>query len=376
MEPSSGKVYQLCTVPSVRICAGEFQQSIYLIPLYKKIIPGLPACPHCPDCGCYCLVMADVRYTFRQGPSAEISEPDPREDLLVVERVRDATAKGKPGYSGGGVVPWEVRLMRRLIGSVKGYVSEITGDIKVPAEFLAALTANESGGDPHATRFEPGVYQHLKNVAEGRVTSYGNIGKSLLEREIGQHHQPVVAPTAVAPTAVAHAAVAPTAGAPTAVHPETTTEPHSGEPKMSLPAAKPDSYHAEHLTVAFSTACAPALSALEDEAIRHLATSWGLTQIMGYHMLGRPEPVEKLSDPVFHYRLAARMVEDFAARFHLDPQRDFEPLFHCWNTGRPDGKTFDPSYAEKGMRRIEICRQLTAAPPAQAPGAGPSAPAR
>lgn len=325
--------------------------------------------------------MEDVRYTFRQGPSAEISGRDPGKDLAVAERVRDAAAKGKPSYSGGGVVPWEVRLMHRLIGSVKGYISEITVDIKVPAEFLAALTANESGGDPHATRFEPGVYQHLKNVAEGRVASYGSIGKSLLEKEIGQHHQPVVPPTSISHTAISHTPIAPTAIshtaiAPGAVQPENATETQSGEPKTSLPAARTDSYHAEHLTAAFSTTCAPALSALEDEAIRHLATSWGLTQIMGYHMLGRPEPVEKLSDPAFHYRLAARMVEDFAARFHLDPQRDFEALFHCWNTGRPDGKTFDPSYAEKGMRRIEICRQLTAAPPAQAPKAGPPALAR
>jgi hypothetical protein len=83
---------------------------------------------------------------------------------------------------------------------------------------------------------------------------------------------------------------------------------------------------------------------------------------MGYHMLGRPEPVAKLCDPAYHYRIAAQMVEEFASRFHLDPERDFEALFRCWNTGRPDGKTYDPSYVQNGMRRIEICRQLKAAP--------------
>ena len=295
-------------------------------------------------------------------------------------------------------------MMHRLVSELKGYLYDIEGDIKVPSEFLAALTANESGGDPRATRFEPGVYQHLKSVAEGRVASYGSIVKSLLEKEIQResasvqaaaHHgetQPTGQPSPSSQTAHASAPPGPGSGSPghsetggtagaaaaaaaaagtsaetqagthAGTQPTTAKDPESDEHQASPAAGKAESYHAEHLTAAFAAASAPVLTALEDGAIRHLATSWGLTQIMGYHMLGRPEPVEKLCDPAFHYRVAARMVEEFAARFHLDPQRDFEALFHCWNTGRPDGKTYDPSYVQKGMRRIEICRQLLSEP--------------
>ncbi len=250
--------------------------------------------------------------------------------------------------------------MRRVIASIRGYLSEMEEDIRVPAEFLAALTANESGGDTHAKRFEPGVYEHLKRVAAGQVTSYGSIVKSLLEKEIeresqaqaADHHEAQPAAAAGVAEAANHTAAQATAAT------DAQSDQHPGSPA----AAKAESYHTQHLTADFAAASAPALSALEDAAIRRLATSWGLTQIMGYHMLGRPEPVEKLCDPAFHYRLAARMIEDFAARFRLDPRRDFEPLFRCWNTGRPDGKTFDPAYAENGMRRIEICRPLLAAP--------------
>lgn len=254
--------------------------------------------------------------------------------------------------------------MQRLVGSVSGYLTETKVDTKVPAEFLAALTANESGGDPHAKRFEPGVYQHLKSVAEGRATCYGNIDKSLLLKHIP--HEQGDEPTATARRTASAAPATQTPGAgsgpQSVVQPATAKDPSREEPGALSPSrsAKADSYHAEHLTAAFSAASAPALSALEDAALRRLATSWGLTQIMGYHMLGRPEPVEKLCEPAYHYRLAARMIEEFAARFHLDPQRDFEALFRCWNTGRPNGKTFDPAYAEKGMRRIEICRSLAA----------------
>src|ERR1039458_9572978 len=37
----------------------------------------------------------------------------------------------------------------------------------VPSAFLAALIANESGGNPSATRFEPNVYDRLRKVKPG-----------------------------------------------------------------------------------------------------------------------------------------------------------------------------------------------------------------
>jgi len=338
--------------------------------------------------------MKEVLDNSMQGQRTEIRKPTFLTDPAVGASERGARVDAKPDSS-RSKAPWEERLMHRLVGELSGYLFDIAGDIKVPSEFLAALTANESGGDPRATRFEPGVYQHLKSVAEGRVASYGSIAKSLLENEIqresaiaqaadqqrqaqmtGHPLLPQAGPSAQpggdssAHTETGGAALptgdprVPQAGTHAGTQPSVAKDAPSDEHQPSA-SAKAESYHAAHLTVAFAATSAPALSGLEDAAIRRLATSWGLTQIMGYHMLGRPEPVEKLCDPAFHYRIAAQMIEEFAAHFHLDPQRDFEALFRCWNTGRPDGKTFDPSYAEKGMRRIAICRQLLTTP---APG--------
>jgi len=46
----------------------------------------------------------------------------------------------------------------------------------VPPAFLAALIANESGGNPDAKRFEPGVLAHLFAVLLNRQAAYGSIG--------------------------------------------------------------------------------------------------------------------------------------------------------------------------------------------------------
>jgi hypothetical protein len=197
-------------------------------------------------------------------------------------------------------------------------------------EFLAALTANESGGDPRAKRFEPGVYRRLKEVAAGHLAGYGGITKSLLDSEIAK--------------AQSSASQAPTAGSERP--PEDQAETPGGD-GAERPKATPS-----------TSSQGPSIAGFADDFIRRLATSWGLTQIMGYHLIGRGEPIDRLLDPAFHYRVAVELLESFAARHHLDPRRDFEALFRCWNTGRPDGQTTDPAYAAKGLRRIELYRQL------------------
>ena len=144
----------------------------------------------------------------------------------------------------------------------------------VPEAFLAALTANESGGDPSARRFEAGVFKHLRAVAAGTETHFGSI--------VARH-----------------------------------------------------------------------LNGADGEALRGLASSWGLTQIMGYHILGRAVAhADLLADPELNLHLACILLSEFAERFGLDVTKDFEEMFRCWNTGQPDGKTFDPKYVESGLRRM------------------------
>ena len=131
----------------------------------------------------------------------------------------------------------------------------------VPEAFIAALIANETGGDPKATRFEPAVYARLK-----------------------------------------------------AKHPD-----------------------------------------WEDSKVRDNATSWGPTQIMGYNY---PGPCRDLQGPAISLNHSLRMLSGFAEQYELDVTREFEEMFRCWNTGRPNGKTYDPQYVENGLRRMKVYESL------------------
>lgn len=179
----------------------------------------------------------------------------------------------------------------------------------VPVEFLGALVANESAGDPQAVRFEPAVYRHLQRVATGKTARYGSLTRARIEAEVAEMLSP-----------------------------------------------KSPAFHATFLTDAFSSAHAPELASARDAALRELATSWGLTQIMGYHMAGRPGTARDLLEPRFHFRLAIELLAIFGERFELDLARDFEPMFRCWNTGQPYGATTDAAYVENGLSRMRLYR--------------------
>jgi len=100
-----------------------------------------------------------------------------------------------------------------------------------------------------------------------------------------------------------------------------------------------------------------------DEDLRALASSWGLTQIMGYHTLSWERQPGDLLDPKFNLTLAVRLAAQFVEAFQLDVRRDggeYAQLFRCWNTGGPYGKTLDPKYVENGLARMEIYRALGA----------------
>ena len=167
----------------------------------------------------------------------------------------------------------------------------------VPAEFFSALTANESGGDPNAHRVEKNVLASLWQVLMGRAPAYGTIaGKDLVAHVTG----------------------------------------FSGVP-ATVPRALP----------------ADAFNRLDD-----LATSWGLVQIMGYHALEQGITIEELKSPQGNLDASLFLLADFSRRFDLVVTRDFEQLFRCWNTGRPDGQTFDPQYVPNGLARMALWRSL------------------
>ena len=134
--------------------------------------------------------------------------------------------------------------------------SETSGSIIRPA-FLAALIANESGGDPRKTRFEPRVFK-------------------VLQRD---------------------------------------------RPAWTVNRQKQNSI------------------------------SWGLTQILGENYWGPPPD---LAEPEINLQCARLMLVRFSNHNMLDPGKDFDQLFRCWNTGGPRGKTYDPDYCKNGLARIVI----------------------
>jgi hypothetical protein len=204
----------------------------------------------------------------------------------------------------------EVRLLRRVWQRCHPVLADACRYSSVPPAFLGALVANESGGDANAKRFEPAVYRHLKSLAAGERSAYSGHDRASLEREIEEM-----------------------------LHPKSAT------------------FHAPFLH-ALAEAQASDLAARQDEALRELATSWGYTQIMGYHLVGRPGTVLDLVEPRFHFRFALELLADFAERYQLDVTREFAEMFRCWNTGQPYGATTDPRYVEKGLRRMEVYRRL------------------
>lgn len=181
----------------------------------------------------------------------------------------------------------------------------------VPPAFLAALIANESGGDPNAKRFEGGVLASLWEVLLARKANFGSISRAALLDFIW--------PSTVAPF-TASAGI-------------------------------------------LSTTAVVAQRGIPDSLLRldGLATSHGLTQVMGYEAIAFHLPdFLQLRDPGGELSVTLKMLADFAQRFGLDLAGDFAQLFDCWNTGRPHAQTADPQYIPKGLERMKIYADMTA----------------
>ena len=202
-------------------------------------------------------------------------------------------------------------LMLRIFDQCHGHILAASANSPILPEFLAGLTANESGGNAQARRFEPGVFEHLKDVAQRRATQFGAIRAKDLE-----------------------------------------------EAERAVEAIKSPEYHVRFLNTVFAATHALSISELQEDALRVFASSWGYTQVMGYHLIGRKGSIEDLCNPNTHYDYAIGLLGEFIRQFRLDPGKDLESLLHCWNSGRPSGKTFDPAYVPNGLRRSAIYREL------------------
>lgn len=198
-------------------------------------------------------------------------------------------------------------LMQRIRDHYGALLIHVCRDTSVAPAFLAALIANESGGDEREKRFEQRVLVSLWEVLLGRTPAYGSIQRSELFSIV---------------------------------------DPSLTDPSRRIPPDVPTTL----------------------QRLDSLATSWGLTQIMGYNTYPLWEhagwrAIEQLQTAPGNLEFAIVLLSSFAKRFQLDPARDFSPLFACWNTGRPDPtKTFDPHYCTNAVQRMELYSSLPAPP--------------
>lgn len=90
------------------------------------------------------------------------------------------------------------------------------------------------------------------------------------------------------------------------------------------------------------------LAGLSDDAIRNLATSWCLTQIMGWHMVHDLKgSIEDLRDIDKHLKYAVELLIVVGRRYEL--AHDWTAVLHIWNSGSPTGKTYDPDYVPNAL---------------------------
>ncbi|MCB1164987.1 MAG: hypothetical protein KDK37_04590 [Leptospiraceae bacterium] len=89
---------------------------------------------------------------------------------------------------------------------------------------------------------------------------------------------------------------------------------------------------------------------LSDDKIHQLATSYGLTQIMGYHCLQLGCSIDDLKGE-FHLMWAVAYIREHYGK--KIAERDWEACFRIHNTGRADGTTSRKDYVERGLKRME-----------------------
>jgi len=104
----------------------------------------------------------------------------------------------------------------------------------------------------------------------------------------------------------------------------------------------------------YATVSQQDLISVNEETVTECAASWGLKQIIGYQVLGACESPRRLLEPELNLRRALQLLAVFSEAYGIDLREEFEELFRCWNTGRPDGATSDPGYVVKGLGRMAL----------------------
>lgn len=210
----------------------------------------------------------------------------------------------------------DAELMQAIRAKYGAFIDEAVKGTPFPAALVAALVANESGLNEQAARFEHKVLGDLAQVIIGHKAAYGSIGaQDLTDWIAGVNMSP-------------------------------------GNGSRLSPQA------------------AVVL------AMVNLATSWGPTQIMGYHAVAGQFSLSELTNLKTHFSRTAALLDEFRKRFDLPGEpvagrtvalassaADYSRYFHCWNAGSPGAATFDPDYTGKGLQRMQLYESLAAGAP-------------
>lgn len=206
----------------------------------------------------------------------------------------------------------ETALMHSIHTKFAAEIQQAAAGSSVPAEFLAALVANETGGNPQEIRFEKGVLASIWEVLQGRASHFGSLNHDDIFSYVSALMNGSIQPADVGPAK------------------------EWGRQQISQVLLRIDS----------------------------LATSWGLTQIMGYEAIPFRVDVSTFLNPLASLHYTCRLLSMMATGKGLDLTKDFSELFDCWNTGRPNAPTADPRYIPNGLARMAIYRDVAEEAPA------------
>lgn len=104
-----------------------------------------------------------------------------------------------------------------------------------------------------------------------------------------------------------------------------------------------------------------------DAALRALATSYELTQIMGWHCINNLSnaagrvTIADLRDHSKHLFYTVRLLQIVGGKYLEN--KDYESVLRIWNTGNANGKTHDPDYVENALSVKNAYSKLLAANP-------------
>jgi hypothetical protein len=203
----------------------------------------------------------------------------------------------------------DLELMRKIKSELGDYIAGAVEGTPFPPSLLAALSANESSGVANAQRFEPAVFAELAEVLVLQRPSYSPAGskRALTAGDLQQ-----------------------------ACWPQSSPVPGKSSDVFTFPQGV--------------------------LALKNLATSFGPTQIMGWHSVELTFPLGDLCNLATHFERTVQLLQWFKDRYHLG--NDLVAYFHCWNTGSPTAPTFNPNYIRDGLDWKRLYESIPDAPAA------------